>query len=560
MPLTVGAAGPTGPQGAAGAAGATGPQGVKGDTGATGTTGPAGSTGPAGPAGPTGPKGADSTVPGPTGPQGSTGPAGPTGAAGPTGPQGPGVLPGGTTGQVLAKKTNTDYDTQWVTQSGGSGGFPPVTTPAAGTTANSLTTPGLYWMQWQNLDVSGPPSFTFSMNWASYGILRVYVGPTGAVTQVWEGIQTGSADNQTWMRTYDTAIWTQWTPTNAKLASTNFNQATTRGAYSIRGDATNGPAVAASGILVVNCDLPSTSGSMQVQTWTSTVDGQQWLRIMNGAATWLAWQRIAAQGPQGPQGPAGSTGSQGPQGNPGTPGATGPGVPVGGALGAPLVKNSATDLDTKWGLASQLVAFNNVDKLASDPSPTYPAGLSQWTQTNTQAYTNGWPCGSNYCQIFTSRAADGGNGAAQWCLSTTNGVTFAYYRSGNQFGWGPWLSLSDGGWTTLPLASGFKANSTGSTPAYRVLNGVVYYRGQVTTTGGSFAASSTSNIVTALPAEAQPNLPSGMYAMAMVAGSGSGLFGRAYIAAGNPAQVSVNVGSTAATAYVDLGGFFYPLN
>jgi hypothetical protein len=45
-----------------------------------------------------------------------TGPAGPTGSQGSTGA---GVATGGLTGQVLAKKTNADYDTEWVTGSGG---------------------------------------------------------------------------------------------------------------------------------------------------------------------------------------------------------------------------------------------------------------------------------------------------------------------------------------------------------------------------------------------------------------------------------------------------------
>ena len=35
------------------------------------------------------------------------------GSAGPPGPAGPGVPAGGTTNQVLTKKTGTDYDTQW---------------------------------------------------------------------------------------------------------------------------------------------------------------------------------------------------------------------------------------------------------------------------------------------------------------------------------------------------------------------------------------------------------------------------------------------------------------
>jgi len=66
---------------------------------------------------------------GPQGPQGNTGPAGVDGADGSAGPMGPagangtGVVIGGTTGQVLAKKSNTDFDTEWVNQSGGGGGI-----------------------------------------------------------------------------------------------------------------------------------------------------------------------------------------------------------------------------------------------------------------------------------------------------------------------------------------------------------------------------------------------------------------------------------------------------
>lgn len=86
-----GAPGPQGPQG---------PKGDKGDTGATGATGP------------TGPKGDK-------GDKGDTGATGATGAAGPAGPAGVGVPTGGTAGQVLAKKTGTNYDTEWVNQSGG---------------------------------------------------------------------------------------------------------------------------------------------------------------------------------------------------------------------------------------------------------------------------------------------------------------------------------------------------------------------------------------------------------------------------------------------------------
>lgn len=98
----------------------TGPQGPTGATGSTGATGATGATGPQGPAGPTGPQGPKGDT-GDTGPQGATGPTGATGATGPQGPQGPagadgvGVPVGGTTGQVLAKTSATDYATGWVT-------------------------------------------------------------------------------------------------------------------------------------------------------------------------------------------------------------------------------------------------------------------------------------------------------------------------------------------------------------------------------------------------------------------------------------------------------------
>lgn len=54
---------------------------------------------------------------------------GPTGQTGPAGPAGQGVPAGGTQGQVLAKASNTDYDTEWVAGGGGGGGVDPYTDP-----------------------------------------------------------------------------------------------------------------------------------------------------------------------------------------------------------------------------------------------------------------------------------------------------------------------------------------------------------------------------------------------------------------------------------------------
>ena len=46
---------------------------------------------------------------------GVPGPQGPAGPQGPQGPEGKGFPAGGTTGQVLVKKSGTDYDIEWKT-------------------------------------------------------------------------------------------------------------------------------------------------------------------------------------------------------------------------------------------------------------------------------------------------------------------------------------------------------------------------------------------------------------------------------------------------------------
>lgn len=64
---------------------------------------------------------------------GHPGPPGPSGPSGPAGPPGPGVPSGGTTNQVLAKKTNADFDMYWA----------PLTLPPASTVQGTLTVAGV---------------------------------------------------------------------------------------------------------------------------------------------------------------------------------------------------------------------------------------------------------------------------------------------------------------------------------------------------------------------------------------------------------------------------------
>ena len=110
--------------------GPAGPAGERGPAGATGPAGPAGEQGPAGDTGPAGPAGE-------RGPAGDTGPAGPAGERGPagdTGPAGPGVATGGTTGQILAKKSNANFDSEWINAPSGSTEIPQVTFTKSGST------------------------------------------------------------------------------------------------------------------------------------------------------------------------------------------------------------------------------------------------------------------------------------------------------------------------------------------------------------------------------------------------------------------------------------------
>lgn len=112
--------GPQGPQGPKGDTGDQGPQGLKGDTGDTGAaaTISAGTTSTLSPGSP-----ATVTNVGTSGaaifdfgiPQGAAGTNGTNGTDGVDGVDGQGVIAGGTTGQVLIKASNADYDTAWST-------------------------------------------------------------------------------------------------------------------------------------------------------------------------------------------------------------------------------------------------------------------------------------------------------------------------------------------------------------------------------------------------------------------------------------------------------------
>lgn len=101
-------------------------------------------------------------------PRGNPGPTGKQGPAGAPGPAGPGVAPGGTTGQVLAKKSNTNYDTEWID-------FYPYV-PVGGV------------IEWDGTDIPNAPdlstpekvaAFYGYGTWERYGVDRVTIGAGG---------------------------------------------------------------------------------------------------------------------------------------------------------------------------------------------------------------------------------------------------------------------------------------------------------------------------------------------------------------------------------------------
>ena len=116
----------TGPQGPQGTAGTNGTNGINGNTLLSGTTDPSNSIGNNGDYyinlstyalfGPktSGTWGTGVSLIGDIGPTGPQGTTGATGANGTVGATGPGVVAGGTAGQVLSKIDAADYNTQWI--------------------------------------------------------------------------------------------------------------------------------------------------------------------------------------------------------------------------------------------------------------------------------------------------------------------------------------------------------------------------------------------------------------------------------------------------------------
>ena len=115
-----GGSGTSGSSGSSGTSGSSGSSGTSGSSGSSGTSGSSGN-GTSGSSGSSGTSGSSGNA-GTSGSSGSSGTSGSSGSSGTSGSSGQGVPTGGTAAQVLAKVDGTDYNTEWVDQSGGGGG------------------------------------------------------------------------------------------------------------------------------------------------------------------------------------------------------------------------------------------------------------------------------------------------------------------------------------------------------------------------------------------------------------------------------------------------------
>ena len=225
----------------------------------------------------------------------------PRGKPGPQGPAGPGVATGGTTGQVLAKKSNTNYDTEWIDPTSGgtvSVNVGETTTGEPGTNA-SVTNSGDETNVVLNFTI--PRGKTGPQGPQGEPGADGKTGPQGPAGP---GVATGGTTGQVLAKKSNTNYDTEWIdPTSGGTVSVNVGETTTgepgtNASVTNSGDETN---------VVLNFTIPR-----------------------------------GKTGPQGPQGEPGADGKTGPQGP------AGPGVATGGTTGQVLAKKSNTNYDTEW--------------------------------------------------------------------------------------------------------------------------------------------------------------------------------------------------------------------
>jgi hypothetical protein len=524
--------GPTGPPGPQGPDGPTGPQGATGATGAQGPKGDTGTQGPQGAQGSQGPKG----DPGTTGATGPQGPKGDTGATGPTGPSGGPLPTGGTTGQSLVKASNTDQDVTWQTIAGGGNTkqVPSKWNATVVTTSQNLAADTSYLVSLTadaNLTLpSAPPAGT--------AISIVRIDSTSAICAL---LRSGT-DN---IRLPGTAGYFSSWALPASLLDTLVTLVYDGTGYWVVDSVAQLPSGGSTGQV-----LTKTSNSSYATGWSTPAAGAPTTRQINttpplsGGGDLSADRTLAVT-----VGTAANTVAAGNDTR---------FLPAGGTTNQIIVKNSATNFDVSW--ADQVDTILPADsRVNADLITSYPLGLSLMVITAAGAASGGWPGGYS-AQVLTIQSAN--DRISQWWFrgTSTSGNQQVMYRQGGTGGWTSWqMTTQDTGWKALPIASGYAAYTNTPAPAYRILNGVVYYRGQIGKTDGTAFTGTGFTAVTALPAEAQPTLATGGYVLCAIATSSVSITARAYIGASTLTNITINMSATGAV-YIDLSSFSYPLN
>lgn len=129
---------------------------------------------------------------------------------------------------------------------------------------------------------------------------------------------------------------------------------------------------------------------------------------------------------------------------------------------------------------------------------------------------------------------------------------FEYKRTGSSH------SLSWTLWTmpefeNLPLADGVRSHTSGDYPGYRIVSGVLYFKGTVSRTSGNWPTSGQVDISKEIPELAEASIPSDGYATGAMLGPTGGMIARGYLSGG-----TVKFGATTnygnAASYLSLTG------
>lgn len=595
-----GPAGPQGPQGTPGATGATGatgaqgpggPQGAQGVPGIQGPQGPAGADGPQGPTGAAATATAGSTTTGLPGSSASVVNVGSTSAAvfnftiprgdqGPSGPQGiagPGVVPGGTAGQVLIKQSSVDYATAWGAVTGGLSylGFWNALTNTP-TLASSAGTNGNYYVvsvagttnlngitdwqvgdwaiyngtAWQKIDqsnsVTSVNGYTGAVNllYSDVGAPSVSginatgtwgIGITGNAGTVTNGVYTtGSYADPSWITSLATTKLSG-TVTNAQLANSQITLGTT----SIALGATSLAPVGLTSITLTQD--PTTAFQVATKQYVDT--------LVSSGITYHAPVKYEVPN---------STGNLNATYN--QPG--GPGVGVNATLtNAGALVAFAPDGPTA-SIGDRILVYNQTNAFENGvyTVTTVGNGSTAWVltrATDADTYALKSPNGLGNGDAFFITSGISGAGETYVCNTVgvitfgTTAITFAQISASQVYSAGTGLTLTG---TTFSISNtAVTAGAYGS--ASSVGTFTVNAQGQLTLAGNTAIAIAASQVTSGTLAVAQGGTNSTATPTAGGASYGTGT-AYAFTAAGTAGQVLTSNGASAPTWSGISGGTF----